>query len=67
MEQNLDNEYLPIHGYEPFIEGSLRLAYDENTPALKEKRIAAIQTLSGTGAVKMGLDLIRKYLPESKF
>lgn len=63
--QNLDNEYLPIQGYEPFIEGSCRIAYEEGFVGIKEKRIAAIQTLSGTGAVRVGLDLCKKYLPES--
>lgn len=57
---------MPTHGFEPFIESSLRLAYEEHFLPLKEKRIAAIQTLSGTGALKIGLDLVKKYLPESK-
>jgi aspartate/tyrosine/aromatic aminotransferase len=65
FKANTDNEYLPVEGLESFIKGSARLAYSENNKALKEKRIAAVQSLSGTGAVRLGMELVKKYLPAS--
>lgn len=44
-----DHEYLPIGGLKSFIEKSVALAYGEDAACIKEKRVAAVQTLSGTG------------------
>jgi len=52
QDANLFHEYLPIVGLRDFIDHSLELAYGKSK-ALKEKRIAAIQTLSGTGECEM--------------
>jgi hypothetical protein len=42
--------YLPIQGLKPFIDHSVRLAYGANADCLRDGRVAAVQSLSGTGA-----------------
>lgn len=64
--KNLDHEYSPVEGSEIFIQSSLKVAYGENYIPLKENRIGAIQSLSGTGALRLGLEFCKKFLDNSK-
>ena len=41
--------YLPIGGLKEFCQLSIDLAYGADSHSVKEKRIASVQTLSGTG------------------
>ena len=59
----LNKEYLPIVGFAPFVETAQKLILGENAEALKEKRVSSLQTLSGTGALRIGFDFIRKFIP----
>ena len=43
---------------------ALAFAYGRDCEALKEQRIAAVQTLSGTGACRIAADFYAKFLPE---
>ena len=43
-------EYLPIGGLKAFNDLSVRLAYGDDAAAVREGRVAAVQSLSGTGA-----------------
>lgn len=52
-EQTLHNEYAPIAGDPEFIKLAIQLAYGEDCAPLKEGRIAALQALSGTGALRL--------------
>jgi len=49
----LDHEYAPIHGFEPFVAESMKLAYGAKSDAIVNKKIAAVQSLSGTGALRL--------------
>ncbi len=42
-------EYLPIGGLKAFNDLSVKLAYGEDADCIKEGRVAAVQSLSGTG------------------
>jgi aspartate/tyrosine/aromatic aminotransferase len=55
---------LPIEGDSEFIDLSLKLAYGADFHGYKNKTISAIQTLSGCGGVRMGLELAKKQLPK---
>lgn len=57
-----DKEYLPIEGFAPFREATARLLLGDDSPALKENRVATIQCLSGTGSLRIGADFIAKFL-----
>jgi aspartate aminotransferase, mitochondrial len=59
-----DHEYLPIEGLESFNTAAIKLAYDKS-PAITDKRIAACQSLSGTGALRLGMAYIKKFYTKS--
>ena len=44
-------EYLPMGGMKAFTDLSVQLAFGEDAVPIKEGRVAAVQTLSGTGIV----------------
>lgn len=53
-------------GSVPFNEVSLKLAYGDDAAPVKEKRIAAVQSLSGTGACRLFAEFQKRFLPDSK-
>ncbi|XAR49534.1 Aspartate transaminase [Bertholletia excelsa] len=44
---NMNMEYLPIGGSLKMVQESIKLAYGENSDLIKDRRIAAVQALSG--------------------
>ena len=58
-------EYLPIGGSKDFCDRSVELAYGENAACIKENRVAAIQTLSGTGSCRIMADFMHRYAPNA--
>ncbi len=66
LQKGIDHEYLPIDGLRSFIDNSLNLAYSPNNNDLKEGKIAGIQSLSGTGALKIGFEFIKDFYPYNK-
>ncbi|GFP78755.1 aspartate aminotransferase mitochondrial [Phtheirospermum japonicum] len=48
------------------VEETLKLAYGENSDLIKDKRIAAVQALSGTGACRLFADFQKRFSPDSK-
>ncbi|MBA0786579.1 hypothetical protein Gotri_027360 [Gossypium trilobum] len=48
------------------VEETLKLAYGENSELIKEKRIAAVQALSGTGACRLVADFQKRFCPDSQ-
>ncbi|GJN38594.1 hypothetical protein PR202_gb27651 [Eleusine coracana subsp. coracana] len=63
---NANMEYLPMGGSVKMIEESLKLSYGEDSEFLKDKRIAAVQALSGTGACRLFADFQKRFLPDSQ-
>lgn len=55
-----DKEYLGIEGSEAFLNASTALALGGDSLALAEGRIAAVQTLSGTGALRVAAESLSK-------
>ncbi len=58
--------YLPMEGLGSYRHTIAPLLFGANHPALREGRIATIQTLGGSGALKVGADFLKRYFPESK-
>mmetsp|Transcript_8788 Transcript_8788/g.26412 ORF Transcript_8788/g.26412 Transcript_8788/m.26412 type:complete len:425 (-) Transcript_8788:917-2191(-) len=54
-------EYLPVAGDKEFVTNSVNLAFTKSNPYVKEGRYAAIQTLSGTGACRMGAEFLARF------
>lgn len=48
------------------VEETLKLAYGENSDLIKEKRIAGVQALSGTGACRLFADFQKRFSPDSQ-
>jgi len=53
MGQNLEHEYSGIAGDPDFVKLSLEFVYGTDSKPLIEKRVAAVQTLSGTGGLRV--------------
>jgi len=58
-----NKEYLPIDGLVSFVSAAQSLILGEDSPAIKEKRVATTQTLSGTGALRVGAEFIKRFSP----
>lgn len=57
--------YLPMEGLNRYRSAIAPLLFGADHPALKEGRIASIQTLGGSGALKVGADFLKCYFPDS--
>lgn len=58
--------YLPMEGLSDFHSAVQKLLFGANNPAVSEKRIATIQTLGGSGALKIGADFLHRWFPRAK-
>ncbi|KYK59329.1 aspartate aminotransferase [Drechmeria coniospora] len=57
----LNHEYAPIAGLPEFTSKAAELILGADSPALREKRAASMQTISGTGAVHLGALFLAKF------
>ncbi|MEI5718328.1 amino acid aminotransferase [Acinetobacter baumannii] len=57
--------YLPMEGFKPYREAIQTLLFGANSPAVKAGRAVTIQTLGGSGALKVGADFLKTYFPSS--
>ena len=64
LDRGEKKEYAPIEGLADFRQKALEFAYGEDCAALKEGRIAGVQTLSGTGACRVAGEFYARFLPE---
>ncbi len=58
--------YLPMEGLTAYRAGIQELLFGAAHPALKQQRIATIQTVGGSGALKVGADFLKFYFPNSE-
>ncbi len=64
--QNGAKLYLPMSGLPPYCLAIQSLLFGDNSIALQDKRIATIQSLGGSGALKVGADFLYHYFPTSQ-
>lgn len=64
-QQQKASLYLPMEGLAPYRRAVQTLLFGDNHPALRAGRIATIQTLGGSGALKVGADFLKRYFPDS--
>jgi len=57
--------YLPMDGLNSFNQAAQELIFGTSSPAREQGRVVTIQTLGGSGALKVGADFLKKYFPES--
>nr|XP_039257561.1 aspartate aminotransferase, mitochondrial-like [Styela clava] len=60
--QKLDKEYLGITGLPAFFKAAADLAFLPDSDVIKEKRNVTVQTISGTGSLRVGANFLAKYL-----
>ncbi|KAF8857053.1 aspartate transaminase [Acephala macrosclerotiorum] len=60
--EDQNHEYLPILGLPSFRKGATELLFGKESPALKENRVASIQSLSGTGALHLAGLFLKRYI-----
>lgn len=58
--------YLPIEGAANYRAAVQALLWGAEHEAVKAGRIATIQTIGGSGALKIGADLLKRYFPQSE-
>ncbi|CAJ0645349.1 9915_t:CDS:2 [Entrophospora sp. SA101] len=66
LEDRLDKEYLPITGLSSFTQGAALLAYSKDSKPLKDGLISITQSISGTGALRIGGVFLSRYYPHAK-
>lgn len=57
--------YLPMEGLNTYRNTIAPLLFGADHAVLAQKRVATIQTLGGSGALKVGADFLKKYFPDS--
>lgn len=57
--------YLPMEGLPAYRNAIAPLLFGAEHPMLKAGRIVSIQTLGGSGALKVGADFLKRYFPQS--
>jgi aspartate aminotransferase len=61
-----DNEYLPIGGDPHFNKAAIKLALGADSSVIAEKKVVTIQALSGTGALRVAGDFLKRFYPGNK-
>lgn len=57
--------YLPMEGLNSYRQVIAPLLFGADHPVLQAQRVATIQTLGGSGALKVGADFLKRYFPDS--
>ena len=58
--------YLPMSGLVAYRNAVQALVFGEDSPARAAGRIATLQTLGGSGALRVGADFLKRYFPQSQ-
>ena len=66
VDAKLDKEYAGITGVPAFVKAAMALAYGPDAAPLREDRVAATQTISGTGALRVGGAFLARFYPGAK-
>eukprot|EP00873_Tetraselmis_striata_P039256 jgi/Tetstr1/459520/TSEL_004887.t1 len=61
-----NKEYLPIDGLPAFKKATADLLLGADCPAIAEGRVATLQSLSGTGSLRVGAAFINAWMPGTK-
>ena len=58
--------YLPIDGLPAYAKAIQRLVFGAESPVIAEQRVVTLQTLGGTGALKVGADFLKRISPNAQ-
>jgi aromatic-amino-acid transaminase len=66
FEKEDSKGYLPIDGIVTYRKEVEKLLFGADSPHIKEGRVVTAQALGGTGALKIGADFLRRFLPKAE-
>jgi aspartate aminotransferase len=66
MAKKMDKEYAPIQGIPEFGKAAITLALGENNQFVPNGLNATVQTISGTGSLRVGAAYMEKWFPGNK-
>jgi aspartate aminotransferase, mitochondrial len=61
IAKRLDKEYAPITGVPAFCQTAVELAYGSDSSVLRNNRLAVTQSISGTGALRIGGEFLARF------
>uniref|UniRef100_UPI00398F2667 aspartate aminotransferase, mitochondrial-like n=1 Tax=Pristiophorus japonicus TaxID=55135 RepID=UPI00398F2667 len=64
--KKLDKEYLPIGGLADFNKACAALALGDNSEVIKSGRYITVQTISGTGSLRVGANFLQRFYKSSR-
>jgi len=64
-DMSLDKEYSPIDGIPEFTKGARGVAFGWDHPLVNDPRVVSAQTLSGTGALRILSEFLKKFRPST--
>ncbi|GAB5034884.1 aspartate aminotransferase [Nannochloropsis oceanica] len=59
-----NHEYVPIEGWAPFRLASQQVLFGAAHPVLTAGKLATVQALSGTGALRIGFEFLRRHVQQ---
>ena len=66
VQANTTHGYLPIDGFAMLNKAAQVLALGTDSPVIAEKRALTVQSVGGTGALKIGADFLKQLLPHAQ-
>lgn len=57
--------YLPIDGVATYNSATQELVFGKGSQAVLDKRVATVQTVGGSGALRLGIEIIKQFFPTS--
>lgn len=57
--------YTPVEGVLSYIAAVQELLFGKDSAALKNKQVATVQTVGGSGGLKIGFDFLKRFFPNS--
>ena len=61
LDADMNKEYAGIVGVQGYVDKAIEFAYGSESVPLQENRVAAVQTLSGTGACRLAGDFFSRF------
>ena len=66
FDKTVPHTYLPIDGMPAFNDAVQNMIFGKDCSALLAGRTVTVQSLGGTGALKIGADFLKRFLPEAR-
>jgi aspartate/tyrosine/aromatic aminotransferase len=63
QDASLNKEYLPQRGDASYVQLCQKMLFGEDSPLVAAGTVATAQTLSGTGALRLGAEFMKRYAP----